>query len=66
MANKKTNFWYEILMFFCEVRCLSPFKMDKDHSAKLVNFITLGNTLVYVFKLLKRDVNKDRVCTSQL
>ena len=35
--------------------------MDKDHSEKLVNFIMLGNTLVHVFKLLKRDRNKDRV-----
>ena len=48
-------------MFLCEVQCLSAFKMDKDHSEKLVNFIMLGNTLVHVFKLLKHDRNKDRV-----
>ena len=65
MADRKANFYYDILLFLCEVRCLSAFKVYKDQSAKSVNFIALGNTLVYVFKLLKREQNKDRVYTNQ-
>ena len=67
MAENKYNFWCEICDIFVQnmVRMHFSSQLDKRLSTKYMQFIALGNILVYTFTLHTSDNNKEEYSTKQ-
>ena len=65
MADNKYNFWCEICDIFVQNTVRFSSQLDKRVSTKYMQFIALGNILVYTFTLHTNDNNKEEYCTKQ-
>jgi hypothetical protein len=59
MADNKYNFWYEICDIFVQNMVHFSSQLDKRLSTKYMQFIALGNILMYTFTLHTSDNNKE-------
>jgi hypothetical protein len=65
MTDNKYNFWCEICDIFVQNMVHFSSQLDKRISTKYMQFIALGNILVYTFTLHTSDNNKEEYCTKQ-
>ena len=65
MADNKYNFWCEICDIFVQNMVHFSSQLDKRISTKYMQFIALGNILVYTFTLHTSDNNKEEYSTKQ-
>jgi hypothetical protein len=64
MADNKYNSWCEICDIFVQNLVHFSSQLDKRLSTKYMQFIALGNILVYTFTLHTRD-NNEEYCAKQ-
>ena len=65
MADNKYNSWCEICDIFVQNMVHFSSQLDKRLSTKYMQFIALGNIIVYTFMLHTSDNNKEEYCMKQ-